>query len=134
MKGCYILLIKLDRNLNINIGKLGNISFKKGFYAYIGSAMNSLENRIDRHIRKTKKFHWHIDYLLEKAKIIDIYYKESNVKDECKIARIFCQNLYPIPCFGCSDCKCSSHLFYGSINKILKLILKTKMIKYDGKI
>jgi len=42
MKGSYILLIKLDEDKDIQIGKLGNISFKKGYYAYVGSALNGL--------------------------------------------------------------------------------------------
>jgi len=41
--------------------------------------MNGLENRINRHLRKEKKMHWHIDYLLasENAKIARVFVKEN---------------------------------------------------------
>ena len=117
MKGSYVLIIENKKDQNIYVGKLGNIFFKKGFYAYIGSALNSLEGRINRHKRKDKKFHWHIDYLLAKTEIVDVYYKQSSKKEECKIAGSF-SKLDFINGFGCSDCKCESHLFYGSYDDI----------------
>lgn len=120
MKGSYILLIKLNKDKEIQIGKLGNISFKKGFYLYIGSALNGLENRLNRHFKKYKKTHWHIDYLLKYGKIIDAFYKESFSKEECDIVKNFENKLLPIPGFGCSDCKCKTHLFYGDKSKIFE--------------
>ena len=54
MKGSYVLIIELNQDITIYIGSLGSIFFKKGFYSYIGSALNDLENRIKRHIRKKK--------------------------------------------------------------------------------
>ena len=56
MKGCYCLIIKLSNSSKIKIGKkLGEIDFTKGHYVYVGSAMNSLESRINRHLRDEKK-------------------------------------------------------------------------------
>ncbi len=111
MKGSYVLVIENKKDQNIQIGKLGNIFFKKGFYAYVGSALNGLEQRINRHKRTDKKLHWHIDYLLNKTDIVDVFYKESEEKEECRIAKSFL-NLDSIKGFGCSDCNCESHLFY----------------------
>lgn len=54
MKGCYCLIIKLEKNEKIKIGKLGSINFKKGHYVYVGSAMNSLESRLKRHLSDEK--------------------------------------------------------------------------------
>jgi len=118
MKGSYILIIKLENDKEIQIGKLGKIFFKKGFYAYVGSALNGLEQRINRHIRQEKKLYWHIDYFLKNSKINSIYYKEGNKKEECEISELF-SNFKSISGFGCSDCNCRSHLFYGEINDIL---------------
>ena len=65
MKGTYCLIINVKKDVKIKIGKvLGEIEFKKGCYLYVGSAMNSLEKRVQRHLSKDKKKHWHIDYLL----------------------------------------------------------------------
>jgi Uri superfamily endonuclease len=120
MKGSYILLIELNKNKEIKIGKFGNIQFNKGFYFYIGSALNGLENRLNRHFKVDKKNHWHIDYLLEYGKIINAYYKESNFREECNIVQKFENKFLSIPDFGCSDCKCKSHLFYTDKLKLIE--------------
>lgn len=122
MKGSYILVIKLKEKKSIQIGKLGKIIFEKGFYVYVGSALNGLEQRINRHLRTNKKKHWHIDYFLDFTNIIDIIYKESLTKEECNIAIELDKYLASIPGFGCSDCKCKSHLFFGSYEKIIQVI------------
>ncbi|MDH7507093.1 MAG: GIY-YIG nuclease family protein [Candidatus Thermoplasmatota archaeon] len=130
MKGSYILIIKLEEDKKIQIGKLGEIFFKNGFYVYVGSALNGIEQRINRHLRKNKKKHWHIDYLLDYAKVIEILYKESRTRLECNIAEIFDKQLFSISGFGCSDCKCKSHLFFNSYEKIKNVIKNLKMVHY----
>lgn len=115
MKGTYCLLINLKKDSRIKIGnKLGFINFKSGYYIYVGSAMNSLEARLNRHLSDDKKKHWHIDYLLlnKNSQIPDIYYTVSTKKVECEIARNISQNSSEIDNFGSSDCECNSHLFY----------------------
>ncbi len=130
MKGVYILLIKNREDRYIQIGKLRNIFFKRGFYVYVGSALNGLEQRINRHLRIDKKLHWHIDYLLRKSEIISVFYKETKSQEECKIANIFQEKLELIPGFGCSDCKCKSHLFYGEHIDITKITKKLGLNMY----
>jgi len=113
LKGAYLLIIGVNRDSRIKVGSLGLINFKKGIYVYVGSAMGGLEQRISRHLRSNKKTFWHIDYLLKNrnAKIIKVFYKESNEKEECKIARRISKFGEPVMNFGSSDCKCESHLF-----------------------
>jgi len=118
MIGSYVLVIENDKDQNIQVGKLGKLFFKKGFYAYVGSALNGLEQRINRHKQSNKNMHWHIDYLLNKTKITNVFIKESKIKEECEIAYIFKEKLKSVPKFGCSDCNCQSHLFYGSLGDI----------------
>jgi Uri superfamily endonuclease len=77
LKGAYTLVINLDSDTEIDVGSLGSILFPRGSYLYIGSAINGIEGRVTRHLRKTKKIHWHIDYLLKKAEITNLYYKEG---------------------------------------------------------
>jgi len=114
MKGIYILEIQLKKDQKIKIGKLGIIDFKKGRYAYIGSAQNNLKKRINRHLKPSnkKKMHWHIDYLLKNknAKIINTYFKKASRKHECLTAKKLLKKGTAINGFGCSDCKCVSHL------------------------
>ena len=130
MKGSYILIVKLKDDFSISIGKKGKRKFYKGYYVYIGSAVNGLEKRIQRHLRDDKKMHWHIDYLLKYANITDIFYKESTYKEECDIAKGLDKNLKSINGFGCSDCKCESHLFYGPKERIIRIINKLEMRRF----
>lgn len=124
MKGSYCLIINVEKDTKIKIGKkLGIINFKKGCYVYVGSAMNSLESRVKRHLSDNKKKHWHIDYLLlnKNSKIEKIYTKESGEKLECEIAKKIIENEESIADFGCSDCKCHSHLIYFKNSKLANL-------------
>lgn len=103
--GGYCLIMRLNKNKAIKIGKLGKIGFKKGYYIYVGSGGFA---RVRRHLSREKKLKWHIDYFLIEAKIIDVIY----IKDECNVARQLAKRFPSITGFGCSDCSCKSHLFY----------------------
>ena len=131
LKGNYILLIHLSESKKINVGKLGEIDFQKGYYVYVGSAFNGINQRINRHLNNSKKIHWHIDYFLRHAVIKQAYYKTSVSRDECKIANVFKQSCEVVNDFGCSDCKCSSHLFRGSEEKLIHLINSLGFNLYD---
>ena len=124
MKGSYILFFSVDSIRHITVGRRGTIEFKPGCYAYAGSALNSLERRIERHYRTEKKLFWHIDYLLEHAVIIKDFRIESPLKLECTIARSLSQKMEHVPGFGCSDCSCSSHLFYHKNENLMKKYIK----------
>ncbi len=115
MKGTYCLFINLNKDIEITIGKkLGEIKFKKGCYIYVGSAMNSLETRVQRHLSNDKKKHWHVDYLLlnESSNVVNVIVNVSDKKIECDLAKLISENEETVPNFGCSDCKCKSHLIY----------------------
>lgn len=112
-KGTYILILVLDADKTIQVGRLGRIAFKKGWYAYVGSAFGpgGLVARIRHHIRPKKKCHWHLDYL-------DAQVTEAWVSDDGKqLEHSWAKELNKaasgyIRGFGCTDCKCDSHLFY----------------------
>lgn len=112
-KGSYCLIIRLNEDSNIEVGSLGHINFKNGYYVYVGSALNSLEPRLRRHLSHDKKIHWHVDYLLdqENASLVDIVYAVDDGKWECAIAMEISKKGIETSRFGCSDCKCGSHLF-----------------------
>ena len=128
--GSYILIIYIGKNLNsVAMGRLSNLTFKKGFYLYIGSAMGaarsstSLERRVYHHIqvysnRKTKFTpHWHIDHLLllKEVSLNKVLIIPSDEKEECKISQWIAENSNGlIKGFGSSDCMCESHLYYFS--------------------
>ena len=112
MKGIYILLIELDRPEVIRIGNTRNIELQEGFYGYVGSALSGLERRLGRHLSSRKRLHWHIDHLLTTARVRKIICAETSKRKECTSAQMLSQRLPGIAGFGCSDCKCRSHLFY----------------------
>ena len=114
MKGVYCLLINCRKTQSIRIGRLGVIHFPKGFYLYIGSALNGIEKRVSRHLKKRKNKFWHIDYFLSSRNVnIDyVYSLESDKKMECNIAEKVGTVAKSLMGFGSSDCKCRSHLFF----------------------
>jgi len=121
MKGTYVLIIENSKDMEAKIGKIGNIEFKKGFYAYVGSALSGLEQRIERHLRavgKNKKLHWHIDYFLacHTVGVKEVVFAETDERKECEIASKMNRDreLDLIKNFGCTDCSCRSHLFLST--------------------
>jgi Uri superfamily endonuclease len=108
---------------------LGEVSFKKGDYIYIGSAKGCLEARLQRHLKKEKRIFWHIDYLLkdERTQISKIWMILKSI--ECETAEVFYRNPFTEIVrkgFGSSDCKCETHLFYIKNKEKMKKVLKEK--------
>jgi Uri superfamily endonuclease len=114
LTGSYVLLIELSEARSIEVGALGEIEFAAGAYAYVGSALSGLDARIDRHLRDDKRLHWHIDYLLQHADVVDVARVESDERLECRIAARLAQRLKLVERFGCSDCDCAGHLFHAT--------------------
>lgn len=111
-RGSYLLILMMERDRRIGIGSLGKISFRKGHYVYVGSAMANLSARVNRHLALRKRHHWHIDYLRQVAdKVVPVPIR-SSARLECEIARALSGILTPgSEGFGCSDCECPTHLF-----------------------
>ncbi|RAP51400.1 MAG: endonuclease [Methanosphaera sp. rholeuAM270] len=114
-KGNYCIVIEVKEDCDIRIGARGIVHFTSGYYVYVGSALNSLSKRIERHLSDSKRKHWHADYLLlnKNTQIMEVIYTYCTKKIECSIA---CEILKSsddyIELFGCSDCNCISHLYY----------------------
>jgi Uri superfamily endonuclease len=117
LRGTYCLCISLRRELELEIGALGMIGFDQGLYVYVGSALNGLEARVRRHIRTSRgdyrAIHWHIDYLIRdpEVEICGVYVLPSDLREECCIAGEIEKLGTSVKGFGCSDCRCGSHLF-----------------------
>lgn len=108
-----------SNDLQIQVKKIKDFLIPKGYHYYIGSAQKNLSQRINRHFRKEKKIHWHIDHLTSGKNITIqnayvIYDAPKNLEEE--IANNF-QSLFNgkvlLKGFGNSDTKGSvTHLFY----------------------
>ena len=115
MKGSYVLVLHVSKEISLKVGKLGWFTFRPGEYAYVGSAMNGLEARVARHRRRDrKKIFWHIDYLISNpAVVVDDVLLFENKSVECELS-LFLRRYWKIPVkgFGSSDCNCETHLYY----------------------
>ena len=134
-KGNYCLIIHMLKDSRIKIGAKGFMFFKRGYYVYVGSALNSLSKRVTRHLSDNKKKHWHVDYLLlNKNTIIEeVIYTYCSKKIECEVSCEISEDADDyIKVFGCSDCNCVSHLHYfeGYDDAINSSINSYKKIDY----
>ncbi len=117
--GVYLLVLEVKSPIEVEVGALGKIQFKPGFYVYVGSAKANLQKRIDRHKRKNKVLKWHIDYLTSVARIVGEFPIRSGKISECELAgAVKSLSDAEIPKFGSSDCNCQSHLFYFAKNPL----------------
>ena len=144
--GVYIMVMHLDHELDLEIGSKGMMHFNAGYYMYVGSAKANLTKRIERHKRKRKKMHWHLDYFrghcemiaavpirtsglpLESWSLTHEPYpsmpsmpdpNDVDVSVECALAdAVGAIAEWEVPKFGCSDCDCTSHLFGMTENPI----------------
>ncbi len=129
-RGSYLFVLRLSDDKKINVGKLGNIMFKKGFYVYVGSAMANLTARIERHQRLRKNFHWHIDSLRDVSEVVGVFSIRSSDRLECELASSVSKIAeWSIRGFGSSDCACPTHLF-GFKNDPASLTAFQRLLQY----
>jgi sugar fermentation stimulation protein A len=138
-KGSYMLVFYNEKTFKKTIGALGERAFKKGYYVYVGSAMQGLEKRIKRHLSKRKKIRWHLDYIspgcMKVDKIFRINRKERLEALLAKQMTLISPDY--IAGFGASDSDAPSHLFYFPDRpyrrrEFLDLLLDLRMGKSKG--
>jgi sugar fermentation stimulation protein A len=113
----YVLILWLDHERTIRVGRLGHIDFPRGIYFYVGSGGRSPAKRIARHIRKKKRKFWHIDFLTAHAAVIGAFLLDAGDISECTMASNLAGKFRPVAGFGSSDCRCGSHLFFAGIGE-----------------
>jgi len=138
-RGSYLLILNLRGNRKIDVGKLGKVRFRKGFYIYVGSAMANLSRRMERHRHLRKQHHWHVDELRAIGEFHSILAIRSSERLECEVARGMSQIAeWSIPGFGSTDCSCETHLFGTSsdpmqLEDFQKLLQYFRMDRYQPK-
>lgn len=50
-----MLVISVNKDIEVKVGALGSRIFDRGLYIYVGSAQSGLETRIKHHVRMVKK-------------------------------------------------------------------------------
>lgn len=116
MRGTYVLAVGLEDDELVEVGALGKMRFPAGCYVYVGSAQGGIERRVARHKSNEKRFRWHIDYLLEKGTVLfTVAIPLADRSVECRVASLLMDMEHPgfrVSRFGCSDCRCRTHLVY----------------------
>lgn len=116
-KGIYCLILRTCGAI-VSVGALGDVTFPAGWYCYVGSALGPGGlARVTRHIRLfhgegARRPRWHIDYLLtdDRFMLERVISGETTERLECTFARHIGGD--GVPGFGCSDCRCTTHLLY----------------------
>ena len=115
-KGVYCLIFE-NGECTLQVGKKGEFSFQKGYHIYVGSALGPGGlKRMQRHIRlsrdKDKNPKWHVDYLhfCPAFRLVSAVCAATPERLECVLVGAVGGPC--VPGFGCTDCKCSSHLFF----------------------
>ena len=111
--GAYVLLIRLDTALELDMPAFTGVTLAPGTYAYCGSAYGpgGLAARIARHMRPDKAMHWHIDRLTAAGRIAAVGVASGG--RECDLVEMLLARgaAVPLPGFGSSDCRrCAAHL------------------------
>ncbi len=122
--GVYLLELQIKKPIQISAKKFLNQIFEKGYYYYSGSAQKNLSQRLERHLRKKKIIHWHIDHLTSDVNVeikSVLIANESSKEFECELINILTMNFnlgINHKGFGNGDCNiCDSHLLYSK-NKL----------------
>jgi len=117
VKGVYALAV--EAHGEAEVGRLGRVCFD-GVYLYIGSALGPGGlKRLERHLKvargERQVRRWHIDYLLALGELRGMFVRETGERLECALAGELAKNFRPaVPGFGCSDCRCHTHLFLAA--------------------
>ena len=114
--GTYALVLRAGESRSVKIGRRGPLDLRPGYYIYVGSAFGpgGVSARVLRHCRAIKSKHWHIDYLREVTSLVSVWYSHASVRLEHRWAGALAnwRAAEPVKGFGCSDCRCESHLFF----------------------
>jgi Uri superfamily endonuclease len=134
-KGIYCLVFQTS-GCQVKIGALGVLTFRAGWYIYVGSALGSGGlQRLGRHISLSqlhdKRPKWHVDYLLISScfSLVFSVYAVTADRLECRLAREL--NRSSIQKFGCSDCSCTSHLLYRQSNPTQEILTAFRELRID---
>lgn len=115
--GSYVVLYRSRERCRVQVGRLGPLPVRIGWYAYVGSAFGAggLHARVSRHTRGSQTRRWHIDYLRRVVTPKAVWFAPGPRRLEHRWAgALECARSSEIPIgrFGASDCGCRSHLFF----------------------
>jgi Uri superfamily endonuclease len=113
--GTYALLLRAEEAQPLEVGALGTMTVRPGWYVYVGSAFGpgGLRARVQRHARGDGALHWHVDYLRAVTTLEAVWSTHDPERRECMWATVLRNEdgaRAPMDGFGASDCDCPTHL------------------------
>ena len=113
--GTYVIWLQLGSERQIQVGRLGKVILKPGYYAYVGSAFGpgGVHARLGRHFKTHKKKRWHIDYLRAVCSVREAWvsYDKQRLEHRWADRLMGLKGAWlPAARFGASDCSCAAHL------------------------
>ena len=114
--GVYCLVLWVRRTSRVRLSRFGVCRVGPGWYVYSGSAKRNLLPRLERHLRRRKKIHWHIDSLRAVASLQEIWVWPWTPGGECRTntaISLLPDATFPLKGFGSSDCGCYAHLVFS---------------------
>lgn len=127
--GSYLLVLRINRWIELSVGRLGLFSFPAGMYVYCGSALGSggIRGRLKHHLNLHTSPRWHLDYLRPHGEIVEIFYLPAEERLECRWSQVFLNQpsaFIPAAGFGAGDCLngCAAHLIGFPENQISQIL------------
>ena len=137
-KGIYCLVFA-NPGCTVTVGRLGPVAFPAGWHVYTGSALGSGGlARLDRHITLARNHDrrptWHVDYLTAAGpfSLRAAVSAATTERLECALARSI--GGPSVPGFGCSDCSCTSHLFFRPDRPVREVARAFRSLGLDPRI
>ena len=126
--GTYAVVLRSCSQRKVVVGRWGDLEVVSGYYIYVGSAYGpgGVRARVSRHCRRSKRKHWHIDSLSEFLRPVEAWCSYHSVHLEHQWAKALASmaRMSPIQRFGCSDCRCCSHLFFTARKPALAALFR----------
>jgi Uri superfamily endonuclease len=119
--GTYCLHFASDNEDRVvQVGALGKNVLRRGYYAYVGSAMHPLTGVLGRvaYHAGPPKFRWNVDWVKPFLGLVEVWFSYEPGHPECRWADAVGAARgaeVPLPQFGARDCKkCPAHFFHFS--------------------
>ena len=132
-KGVYVLFLRFREPVETEAGALGHICLPAGDYCYVGSAMGGLDQRVSRHLSHDKNIRWHIDHLTTICSDMHAFEHKGTSITECGLGKTIIEagGEPAVIGFGCSDCKCQTHLFKVDAERTERVLKDIGMTVFD---
>jgi Uri superfamily endonuclease len=99
LPGTYVLVLVVEDEQQVRVGRLGEFRIPPGWLAYVGSARGpgGLAARLARHLRHPKPPVWHIDFLRAVARPVAIWWATGTDRRECLWATALARDARRVP-------------------------------------